>query len=171
MALVVEDGTGKTDAESYDTTAAVTTYHQSIGTAAADWEDLDEEVKEQKARKTTNWMDNTFRRRWKGIRKTKAQAKDWPRYNVQDEDGYYVASDSVPVQVRTAFWMLCPYIDTIREGIISPDKIKSERSKFGPMEEAVEYFGKKSQGGKLFPEVARVLGDVLTLAGRIRLNG
>ena len=112
MALIVEDGSGKSDAESYCTVAFATAYHAARGNAA--WAALaDDATRESLLRKATDYMLQTYRLRWSGYRVTATQALDWPRSWVVRPDltsaamgGYaptsYLASDVVPVEVQKA---------------------------------------------------------------------
>jgi hypothetical protein len=108
MALIVEDGTGKSDAESYISAADAGTYHTARGNAA--WAAVaSDTVREQLLRKATDYMVASYRERWDGYRKTTTQALDWPRYEVPIRDsateGVYAAfySDTeVPAAVARA---------------------------------------------------------------------
>ncbi len=108
MALEVEDGTGKADAESYISAADASAYHLARGNTA--WAGLaSDEIREQLLRKATDYMVASYRERWDGYRVTTTQALDWPRYEVPIRDsaieGAYAAfygSDSVPVAVARA---------------------------------------------------------------------
>lgn len=100
MSLIVEDGTGKADAESYISVADATAYHAARGNAA--WAALaSDTVREQLLRKATEYMQATYRQRWQGLRVLTTQALDWPRRGVE-VDGYTVASGIVPVEVQRA---------------------------------------------------------------------
>lgn len=99
MALVVEDGTAKTDAESYITVAAADAYHSARGNAA--WTGADS-VKEAALRKAAAFIDGRYRDRWRGSRRTKDQALAWPRVKVVDSDGFPVASNVLPTAVAQA---------------------------------------------------------------------
>lgn len=108
MALIIEDGTGKADAESYISVADATVYHAARGNTA--WETVaDDTAREQLLRKATDFMVASYRERWDGYRKSTTQALDWPRYEVPIRDsaiqGVYAAfydSDSVPLTVARA---------------------------------------------------------------------
>lgn len=100
MALIVEDGTGKPDAESYISVSDATAYHAARGNAA--WAALaSDEVREQCLRKATEYMLQMYRSRWQGVRLLPTQALDWPRSGVS-VDCYAVASDIVPAEVQRA---------------------------------------------------------------------
>jgi len=99
MSIIVEDGTGKADAESFCTVIYADAYHLARGNTA--WAALATEAKEQALRNATDYMLQMFRARWQGYRVTDTQSLDWPRYNVI-VDGYYVDSDIVPDIVQRA---------------------------------------------------------------------
>lgn len=115
MALIVEDGTGKADAESFISVADANTYHTARGNSA--WAALaSDTVREQMLRKAADYMEQVYRMRWKGQRVTATQALSWPRAWVSREDYYrtgsvppvsidgsfYYASDEVPTEVARA---------------------------------------------------------------------
>jgi hypothetical protein len=100
MALIVEDGTGKTDAESYLSVADADTYH-SKHRAPASWTAADEAAKERALRLATLHMDTNYKPRWIGLRSSEDQALDWPREDVWIDRVYYESSE-LPVQLLNA---------------------------------------------------------------------
>lgn len=117
MALVVEDGTGLTNSESYCSVAFADQYHSDRGNF--DWSGTDDAsvaAKEQALRRSTDYMMQAYRTRWIGARVGINQALDWPRFGVMLQDyvsaGYYVGlagnvlSTIVPVQVQQACALL-----------------------------------------------------------------
>ncbi len=58
-------------------------------------------VREQCLRKATEYMEQMYKGRWKGVRVLTTQALSWPRYGVY-VDGVYIDSDEVPVEVERA---------------------------------------------------------------------
>jgi hypothetical protein len=104
MSLVVEDGTARADAESFCSVTAATAYHAARGNAA--WAALaSDAVREQMLRKATDYMEQVYRSRWAGAKKTTAQALSWPRYYVPIKDAVmvqYYDSSSVPAVVANA---------------------------------------------------------------------
>jgi hypothetical protein len=108
MALVVEDGTGKSDAESYISVADADTYFSNRGDAT--WAALETADKEQALRKGADYLEQAYRSRWKGGRFKNTQALSWPReYARRDEfvnDTFlyevYYPSDEVPTEVARA---------------------------------------------------------------------
>jgi hypothetical protein len=94
MALIVEDGTGKADAESFISVADATTYHTNRGNSA--WTGLaSDTIREQHLRKATDYIEEVYRLRWKGQLKTTSQSLAWPRAWVERED-FYVTSSAIP---------------------------------------------------------------------------
>ena len=106
MALIVEDGTGLSTAESYISVAGASSYHTARGNAA--WAALaSDTLREQALRRATDYMQQNYRMRWSGYRKTDTQALDWPRYEVPKRDvasltWSYYENDEVPVEVSNA---------------------------------------------------------------------
>lgn len=108
MALIVEDGTGLANAESYASVAETDTYHSDRG--EVDWAALTTAEKEQALRRATDFMVQSYRQRWLGYRRTSTQRLDWPRSDVPINDGpggygtwpYYVSDTIVPAEVKSA---------------------------------------------------------------------
>lgn len=99
MAIVVEDGTGKADAECYISVADADTYFSAR--ANATWAALTTGAKEAALRLGCDYMEAVYGPRWKGERATETQALSWPRTDVC-ANGVEVASDVVPVEVQRA---------------------------------------------------------------------
>lgn len=100
MSIVTEDGSGKSDAESFITLADATSYHAARGNAA--WAALaSDALREQALRRATDYLEQVYGLKWKGERTTHTQALSWPRYDVC-ANGFDVDSDVVPVAVQRA---------------------------------------------------------------------
>lgn len=116
MSLIVEDGSGIANAESYISVADATAYHAARGNAA--WAALaNDTLREQMLRKATGAMLQLYRSRWAGWRVSATQALDWPRAYVERTDfanlssitpppnllgAYYYPSNTVPADVQNA---------------------------------------------------------------------
>jgi hypothetical protein len=96
MAIVVEDGTGLSNAESYVTVAFCDTYFSDRGDAT--WTGTDAE-KEEALRKATEYLDVTYT--WIGSIKVDTQALGWPRDGAWDKEGRSL-EDIVPLGVERA---------------------------------------------------------------------
>ena len=81
MALIVENGEGLANAESYISVSDASTYHTNRGNAA--WGSIaSDTIREQLLRKATEYMMAVYRLRWAGYRYNSTQALDWPRLYV-----------------------------------------------------------------------------------------
>lgn len=141
MALEVEDGTGKANADSYVSVAEADTYHSDRGNTL--WATMSTPEKEASLRRGTDYMVQVYRDLWAGSRKTVEQSLDWPRYEVPIKDsptGYgswpsYYADDEVPLAVRQACALMA---FKAASGDLAPDVgTPVKREKVGPIE--VEY--------------------------------
>lgn len=100
MALEVEDGTGKDDAESYASVAETDTYFSNLGNTA--WTGTTA-TKEAALRKATQYLDATYN--WIGYIYITTQTLGWPRTSVFDREGRDL-KESVPLRVKRATYEL-----------------------------------------------------------------
>ena len=99
--LIVEDGSIVAGAEAYCSEVAADLYHENRGNSV--WSAVTD--KEAALRKATDYMTQAYRGLWKGFRVSSSQPLDWPRANVQVEDGpcrNIVAANTVPQEVKDA---------------------------------------------------------------------
>lgn len=82
MALVVEDGTGLANADSYVSAADATAYHELFSNAA--WASAASDAKDVALRKATQYLDSHYK--FKGVPRTVSQALSWPRVNYGTEE-------------------------------------------------------------------------------------
>lgn len=158
MPLIVETGSGASDAESYASDAFATAYHTKRGNTA--WLDIDAFDREAALIKATDYMRATYRTAWRGSRVMLDQALDWPRRGAI-VDGREVAHDSVPVDVAQACVELA--IRSALGEALLPDleqQVLSER--VGPI--AVTY-AEHSPQHKRFAIVDRMLAPYLATSG------
>ena len=100
MSLIVEDGSGLSDAESLCSVAYATTYHADRGNTT--WAALTTAEQEQALRKATEYMQEIYGERWKGVRAYPIRQRlDWPRAWA-DVDLVPVGYNSVPDDVARA---------------------------------------------------------------------
>lgn len=122
MTLIVEDGTARSDAESYASVQQADDYHAARGNSQ--WALLTDIEKTQALRRATDYLLQMYRTKWKGLRANLNQALDWPRFNVQLEDvGFgqfmaYVPVNTVPPQVIHA---TCEMAIRAAAGELAPD--------------------------------------------------
>ena len=161
MSLIVEDGTGLSTAESYTSVAEADTYHSNVGNTA--WASLTTTVKEQLLRKASNYMVQTYRMRWAGVRKNDTQALDFPRYLVPRLDTEalysYYDSDSVPGEVKVACAELAFKASS---ETLAPDTDRlTKREKVGQLE--VEYDTVNGKAYKMYRAVDNLLMPMLNV--------
>lgn len=159
MALVVEDGTGLATAESYISAADAVTYATNIYGASDTFVVASLTVQEIALRRAAQTLDAIYSERWKGIRIKGGQGLDWPRSSIFDDDGFAVASNSVPQGVQRAQVELArrlnagtdPLSDEKRGGAV-------RRQTVGPI--SIEYMDRASAGVEI-PVVERLLADFI----------
>lgn len=95
MALIVEDGTGRTDAETYISVNVFKTFCLKRG---YDVDAYDLDVMEIALRKAADYINTQFR--YKGFRLTGDQAMEFPRNSLYDWSGLLVTG--VPMRVKNA---------------------------------------------------------------------
>jgi hypothetical protein len=144
MALTVETGAGLTDADAYCSLEFADAYLAARGETL--WAtDTTESQREQAIRRATDYMQQVYRYRWAGYRKTQDQSLDWPRYEVPRLDvpssyGYgllpaFYPDNTVPAEVQRA----CAYLALkAAAGELAPDVARvTTREKIDVIE--VEY--------------------------------
>ncbi|HWV44124.1 DnaT-like ssDNA-binding protein [Pseudorhodoplanes sp.] len=100
MALEVEDGTGKSGAESYVSVADAASYCDARGLMFSTGETV---AKEAALRRATTAIDALYGSRFPGARLNgRAQALQWPRTDAYDADGEEIASSEIPDEVIKA---------------------------------------------------------------------
>jgi hypothetical protein len=144
MALIVEDGSGKTDADALCSVAFVDTYNSEYNSVAS-WISAAADVKERAIRLATQYIDEYYKKMWKGEKSSYDQSLTWPRVNVEDEDDYTIDSDVVPLKIQQAVAELSIRVvngDDLFSDVKSPSgMIQSKKVKVGPIEVATEFSG------------------------------
>jgi hypothetical protein len=158
MALEVEDGTGKTDAETYISVADASTYFTARGNAA--WGALaSDAIREAALRKATEYMTGQYRTRWQGARYTEDQALDWPRQGVV-RDSWAVGYDEVPVEVQRACAELA--LKASSADLLADQEQAVVSEQVGPI--SVTY-DKNSPQRKRYPAIEAMLAPYLKSGG------
>ena len=178
MALTPEDGSGLTDADSYDTLANVDAYLALYGAGAgATWSALADAVKENHIRTATRYLDAQFGpaspgRRFKGVRTYQVQALAWPRARVKDADGYVVdssGSDSIPQALKNTMAVLAEKSasEDLMPDQANPGSLSSKRVKVGSLEVEKGFVG-GSRLAKFYRLAEGMLAPLLEPAGELR---
>lgn len=131
MAFVVEDGTGKPDANSYGAVADADSYFADRGITA--WTGTPEQ-KQSVLIQATDYIEGRFGDRFIGTKKTDTQALSWPRKNA---DAY--PDDAVPVKLQRACF---EYAVRALSAALAPDlkvdpsglSVVATKKKVGPIE-------------------------------------
>ena len=94
--MIVEDGTGLPNADSYVSVEFADNYFSARGVSS--WTTLTTAVKEQCLIKATDFIDNIYQ--WKGKKTTNEQSLRFPRTNLFDYEGQEI--DGVPTCLKQA---------------------------------------------------------------------
>lgn len=152
MTLVVENGTGLSNANSYASVATANAYATLRG--LTDWTGTDA-VKEAALIRATDYLEATYRNDWQGSRVSATQALSWPRVNVM-VDGFVVGDDVVPTAVVNACIELA--IRALTENLLDDQTQRVKREKVDVIE--IEY-ADGSDPAKRYPMVSRTLAPYL----------
>jgi hypothetical protein len=157
MAFVVEDGTGKSDANSYISVADADSYWSDRG-EPTEWGAADDTTKQQALVKATSYIDAHYHWLTGSILST-TQALAWPRINASDRHGRAYDSDVVPAAVEDA---ACELAQKVLEGDdLAPDvESRVSKEKVGPIE--VEYAGGGSSGTTSYSYVDQLLSGLVS---------
>ena len=144
MALVTENGTGQTTAESLISVAAADTYFSNRGNAT--WAALTTAQKESALRKASDYMLATYKDMWAGNPMTQTQALDWPRDMVPKRTAMttttsYWDNASVPTIVANAAAELA--VRASADDLLADQARTTKRETVGPI--TIEYDGGSSQ--------------------------
>ncbi len=167
MALIVEDGTGKSNADSYLSDADASTYHINFGSDA--WAQEGSEPKREKAlRQATQYLQAHFEGRWIGIRANELQSLAWPRNHAIDVDDFLISHIIVPQRVKdaTAELAVRALAGPLQTDETTPGTIRRSRVKVDVIEKETEYNGASQQ--TLFRFVSELLASLLVSSGTMR---
>jgi hypothetical protein len=142
MALVTEDGSGKSDAESYLSVADADSYHTTHGDPS-DWSGATTAEKEAALRLATQYLDATYDGRWSGVKFSADQALSWPRDSVE-VDGYVLSASDLPQQLLDATAEAALKQaggDTLFPDMADEGTVKSTTVKVGPITDSKTYSG------------------------------
>jgi hypothetical protein len=153
---VVEDGTGKSDANAYISVVNADSYWADRGTPT-EWTAATATDKEQALVKATDYIDAHYR--WiSGTIGSTDQALAWPRDNALDRHGRYIDSDEVPEEVEAA---ACELAQKVLEGdtLITDVEDRITMEKVGPI--VTEYGEGGSTGQVSYTYVDQILAGLV----------
>ena len=189
MVLIVEDGTGKPNANSFVAVSYFTAYCNARGRdfvaasgvqisagQTADAAAIDAKIEAALIRATA-YLSESFA--WQGIRRygrnnTRFQALAWPRFGVVDREGSHIRDDEIP---REILWATCELAwfelqnpDGLQPVFVSHDRVRKERA--GPVSIEYDTSDRSAEGSR--PELLAVrdlVGIFLSASGGNRLAG
>lgn len=147
MSLIVEDGSGVSGAESYTSVADADTYHTNHGDPTT-WDGASDAVKETALRMATLYVDLTYGSSFTGRKADADYSLEWPRTNVQDQNGYAVDADFIPFDLMDGVSYAA--LKHIEDGTLFPDtavdaaNITKTFTKIGPIATLKEFAGSKA---------------------------
>lgn len=154
MTLIVEDGTGLNNANSYISVADCGLYHDKMGNTL--WTGSDS-AKEVALRRATQYIDNNYR--FIGYIKEETQSLSWPRYGAIDYDGR-TFDDIVPQKIKDAVseLALSALSGNLETNLDSSNYIKRQR--VGELE--IEY-KEGSPTYKIYNLAQKIISDLIIL--------
>ena len=179
MAFTVEDGTGLSGANSYASVVEADSYVTDYIRNSSTWTSLSSANKQKYLVEASQSVDLIFHSRWLGYRLDQNQGLAWPRVAGYDKDGYSVASDEVPANVKRATAEMAwrhlndtgPSTTTgdstgIIPDISSPGTIAETDVAAGSVRSKTRYLSGKSQI-KMFRKVEMILHQLIKPRGAI----
>jgi hypothetical protein len=168
--FIVEDGTGKADANAYITEAWADQYWEDHddSTYATAWSAVTD--KEMAIRMATQYLDAIYKERWKGKKKLSTQALSWPRSFVYDRNDYILPNDELPTALMSACAELAIRQENETEGLF-PDLdeggvVEAYSVKAGPVSESTRWMTGRSEY-KQYSLVDGLLDDLLEPRGML----
>lgn len=172
MAIVVEDGSGKADADAYVSAASCDIYFTNRQGSTA-WNDssVTTENKEAAIRNATAYLDRRYKSLWRGMRVTLNQALAWPRQDILDYDGFAVDAASVPQSIADACCegAVMALSEDLLPDIASSGIISEETVAVGSVRSTTKYEGGKSQI-KTYRKIETLLRGLIKASGTIELE-
>lgn len=108
MPLILEDGTGLSNSNSYASLAEANLYFDSHPYYSDAWAGLGENDREAALIRASLQLDSLIT--WYGVIANLSQAMDWPRIGVYDDEGRAIPSNIVPNQVKYATMEMAYYL-------------------------------------------------------------
>lgn len=117
MALVIEDGSAKTNAQSYVSLLDVVNYGASYGLSTT-------HVDEPTIMRAMRYLEGAYFERWIGVKRTEDQTLSWPRAWATRQDGYTNSESTIPNEVKNAVCALA--IRAVSGVNLSPDITRND---------------------------------------------
>ena len=162
--MIVEDGTGLADSNSYTSVSDLKAYWDNMG---YDYSTLSDDEISILLIRGTRIIDGEYGNKYPGVRNSVDQALGWPRASAEYLDGYSISSAVVPLEI---IWATCETAYVLNKGSdLQPVNDKNNIAQYsvaveGAVTESTTY---KDGGGFKRPEVTAIKD---ALARLIRLN-
>lgn len=157
--LVVEDGTGLVDSNSYVSLSEADDYWELRNEGSSGWGALSDDAKTASLVRAAQYLDYAYR--YVGDRYSTIQAMTWPRVVFFDADARAMFADIIPQRIKDAQCELARE-DAIVGKLLAPvdrgGRVQSES--VGPL--SVSYFA-DAPATKQFPLVDAILTDLLAV--------
>lgn len=167
MALIIEDGTVITNANTYATISYVTAYCDDRKLLMPNGDDVDGESKTDMEAAILRAMVYIESKPYKGIKTDRDNPLKWPRNGVEDIDEFAVESDKIPSEIlfalARAFYEEIFEPNTLQPNIERDDVIKQEKIDII----VTEYFEFKSPEATQFVIIDSYLKGLLKEASSI----
>jgi hypothetical protein len=164
VTMVVEDGTGKADANSYGSLADAYAYHEARGNTAWTSTPPSPESDTQKAAliRATSYIDGRYGAKFPGTKKRgREQALAWPREDALDRDGYEIEDDEVPAEVERATFEAA-LRELVSPNSLNPDVVMTDRVKSEKVDVIAVEYAASTQASDSIPVVGQI-DDILAV--------
>jgi hypothetical protein len=162
MALILEDGSGKTNSQTYVLGADVNAYATLYGLTPSSVADAD-------IMKAMRYIEGAYYERWIGLKKTEDQALSWPRAYAARRDGWVVDESEIPKELKDAVCALAirtsggdnlladlTRSDSVLEEQIGPIRVKyANNARTTPLYRDIEFILKPICQPLGFPQIVR----------------
>lgn len=155
LTLIKEDGTGKTNSNSYADRTDGDTYHERR-LHTDDWDNASDEDQDAALVWATALLDQHVL--WNGARTDENQALRWPRAGLVDRDGWAIEDDEMPQDLVDATCELARYLLS-EDRTAEPETLGFSRIKTGPVE--VEVDKEDRDSSTVLPDAVRSMVDYL----------
>lgn len=178
MPLIVEDGTGRSDAESYASVATALAYFGGISSVeGAAFIAASTTRQEQGLRAATSWLDAQFGHRYQGMRIGNTQRLDFPRFGIE-VDGLSLPYSPLPRHLveaccEAAARDVVGGDQALIPDVTPDDQITKKSVSVGPISKSVEWgdgMGMAGGGSQTyFAKIEGLLRRLLSPVGLTRI--
>jgi len=168
ITVILEDGSGVEDANSYIETSYVDYIEELEG--IIEWNDASQDNKNKYVIRATNLIDRLYGSRMRGDILDAQQSLLYPRGSFMDGLGRLVLSNTIPkalkdAAARAAIGYAKTDIDLVSSDF-DKENIKKESVSIGPISESVEYYDKEVSTTKTREEVTVIISPLIKLPSR-----